>query len=79
MIAQLDKSYYFANSLRRRRSTYPFLTKNIDKWFLESYKKLIICVDFYGIYSVFHPFNFFQKKLNNIHDAHVLIFIRIFM
>ena len=27
MIAQLDKSYYFADSLGRKRSTYPSLTK----------------------------------------------------
>ena len=27
MIARLDKSYYFADSLVRKRSTYPFLTK----------------------------------------------------
>ena len=46
MIARLDKNYYIADSLGRKRSFYPFLTKSIDKWFLKSYKKLIICVDF---------------------------------
>ena len=38
MIARPDKSYYFADSLGRKRSTYPFLTKSFDEWFLESYK-----------------------------------------
>ena len=28
MVARLNKSYYFADSLGRKRSTYPFLTKN---------------------------------------------------
>ena len=30
MIARLDKSYCFADSLRRRRSTYPILTKKVS-------------------------------------------------
>ena len=46
MIARLDNSYYFADSLGSKRSTYPFLTKNFDEWFLESYKRLIVGVIF---------------------------------
>ena len=46
MMARLDKTYYFADSLGRKRTTYSFLTKSIGEWFLESYKKLIFCVDF---------------------------------
>ena len=79
MIARLDKSYYFADSLRRRRSTYPFLTKKYRRMVPRKLQKTDNLLDFYAIYSVFHPFKFFQKKLNNIPDAHVLIFIRIFM
>ena len=30
MIARLDKSYYFADSLGRKRSIYPFLIKKIS-------------------------------------------------
>ena len=45
MMARLDKTYYFADSLGRKRTTYSFLKKSIGEWFLESYKKLIICVD----------------------------------
>ena len=31
MIARLDKSYYFADSLGKKRSTYPFLTKKLRR------------------------------------------------
>ena len=31
MIARLDKSYYFSDSLGRKRSTYPFLTKKFRR------------------------------------------------
>ena len=44
MIVQLDKTYYLADSLGRKRTTYSFLTKSIGKWLPENYKKLIICV-----------------------------------
>ena len=30
MIARLDKSYYFADSFGRKRSTYPFLTEKVS-------------------------------------------------
>ena len=30
IIARLDKSYYFADSLERKRSTHPFLTKKVS-------------------------------------------------
>ena len=79
MIARLDKSYFFADSLGRRRSTYPFLTKSIDEWFLESYKRLIISVDFTQFIQHFFLYKFFQKNLNNVYDVHVLDFISNFM
>ena len=31
MIGRMNKSYYFANSLGRKRSTYPFLTKKFRR------------------------------------------------
>ena len=46
MIARINKNYYFADYLGRKRSTYPFLTKKFRRMVLESYKKLIICVVF---------------------------------
>ena len=46
MIARLDKSYYFANSLGRKRSTYPFLTKKFRRMVPRKLQKLIICVVF---------------------------------
>ena len=72
MIARLDKSYYFADSLGIKRSTNPFFDKKIiDEWFLESYKKLIICVVFTQFVQ--------QKNLKNVHELHDLNFISDFM
>ena len=44
--ARLDKNYYFADSLGKKRSTYLFWQKSFEEWFLKSYKRLIICKDF---------------------------------
>ena len=46
MIARLDNSYYFADSMGRKRSTYPFLTKTYQRMVPRKLQKLIICVDF---------------------------------
>ena len=65
MIAQLDKNYYLADFLRRKRLTYFFLTKIIDEWKLQKTDNLC---GFYAIYSAFLFFNFFQKKLIYVHN-----------
>ena len=39
MIARLDKSYYFTDSLGKKRSTYPFLTKNFRRMVLRKLQK----------------------------------------
>ena len=50
MIARLDKTYFFADSLGRKRTIYSVWVEKeqirIGEWFSENYKKLIICVDF---------------------------------
>ena len=53
-IARLEESDYFADSLGRNRSTYPFLTKkSIEPGFLESYKKLILARILRNLFSIF--------------------------
>ena len=72
MIAQLDKSYYFAVSLGRKRSTYPFLTKKYRRMIPRKLQNTDNLCGFYAICSPFLLFKFFQKNLNNVHDVHVL-------
>ena len=79
MIARLDKLYYFADSLGRKRSTWPFLTKNYRQMVPRKLQKTDNLCGLYAICSAFLLFKFFQKNLNNVHDVHVLSFIRKFM
>ena len=79
MIARLDKNYYFADCLVRKRSTYPFLTKEFRRKVPRKLQKTDNLCRFYAIYSAFLLFNFFQKNLNNVLDVHVLNFISNFM
>ena len=78
-IARLDKSYYFADSLGRKRSNYHFLTKKFRRMVPRKLQKTDNLCGFYAIYSAFLLFKFFQKNLNNVHDVYVLNFISIFM
>ena len=79
MIARLDKSYYFADSLGRKRSTHPFLMKKIRRMVPRKLQKTDNLCGFYAIYSAFLLLEFFQKNLNNVHDVNVLNFISSFM
>ena len=79
MIARLDKSYYFADSLGRKRSIYPFLTKKFRRMVPRKLQKTDNLCGFYAIYSAFLLFNLFQKNLNNVHDVYVLNFISNFI
>ena len=79
MIARMNKSYYFADSLGRKRSTYPFLTKKFRRMVPRKLQKTDNLCGFYAIYSAFLLFKFFQKNLNNVHDVYVLNFISNFM
>ena len=79
MIARLDKSYYFADSLGRKRSTYTFLTKKFPRMVPRKLQKADNLCGFYAIYSAFLLFKFFQKNLNKVHDVYVLNFISNFM
>ena len=53
MIARLDKSYYFADFLGKRRSTYPFLTKTYRQMVPRKLQKTDSLCRFYAIYSAF--------------------------
>ena len=75
MIARMNKSYYFADFLGRKRSTYPFLTKKFRRMVPRKLQKTDHLCGFYAIYSAFLLFKFFQKNLNNVHDVCVLNFI----
>ena len=79
MIARMNKSYYFADSLGRKRSTYPFLTKKFRRMVPRKLQKTDNLCGFYAIYSAFLLFKFFRKNLNNVHDVYVLNFISNFM
>ena len=62
MIARLDKSYYFADSLGRKRSTYPFLTKKLRRMVPRKLQKIDNLSGFYAIYSAFLLFKFLQLE-----------------
>ena len=79
MIARLDKSYYFADSLGRKRSSYPFLTKKFRRMVPRKLQKTDIFCGLYIIYSAFLLFKFFQNNLYNAHNVHVLKFISNFI
>ena len=79
MIARLDKSYCFADSLGIKRSTYNFLTKKYRQMVPRKLQKTDNLYGFDEIYSKFLLFKFFQKNLNNVHDVHVLNSISNFM
>ena len=79
MIAGLDKSYNFADSLGRKRSIYPFLTKKFRPMVPRKLQKSDNLCGFCAIYSSLFLFKFFQKNLNNVHDVHVLNFISNFL
>ena len=71
MIARLDKSYYFADSLGRKISTYPFVTKKFRRMVPRKLQKLIICVDF----TQFIEHIFFKILQRNLNKLQVLNFI----
>ena len=79
MIARLDKSYYFADSLGRKSSTYPFLTKKFRRMVSRKLQKTENLCGFSVFHSAFLLFKFFQKNLNNVFDVLVLKFISNFM
>lgn len=77
MIARLNKTYYFADSLGRRR--YKFLNKKYQRMVPRKLQNIENLCGFYTIYAAFHLFTFFESKINNVHDCHVLNFISNFM
>ena len=79
MIAPSDNTYYFADSLGRKRTAYCFLTKKYRLMVPRKLQKTDSLCGFYAIYSAFLLFKFYQTNLNNILDVHVLNFISNFM
>ena len=56
MIDRLEKNYYFADSLGRKRSTYTFLTKKYRRMVPRKLQKTDNLSGFYAIYSAFFLF-----------------------
>ena len=79
MIARLNRTYYYADSLARPITNYKFLNKNYQKMIQQPVKKTDNLCGFYTIFAAFQLFKFFQTKLNNVHDVHVLNFISNYM
>ena len=79
MIARMDKTHHFADSLSRNRTTYSFSTKTYPRMVPGKLQKTDKLYGFYAFLSTILLFNVFQKNLNNIHDVHVSILISSFM
>ena len=75
MITRLDKTYLFADSLGRKRTTYSFLTKKYWRMVPRKLQKTDNLCACYVINSAFLLFKIYQRNLNNFHDRHVLNFI----
>ena len=74
MIARLEKTYYFADSLGQKSTTNSFLTKRYWQTVLSKLQKTDNLCGFYAIYSSFLLFKFYLRNLNNNHDVHVFEF-----
>ena len=79
MIARLNRTYYYADSLDRPITKYKFLNKKYQKMIQQPVQKIDNLCGFYTIFAAFQLFKFFQTKLNNFHDLHVLYFISNYM
>ena len=79
LIARLNRSYYYADSLARSVTHYKFLGKKYQKIIHRPLQKMQNLCGFYAIFAAFQLFKFFQTNLNNIHDVHVLNFISNYM
>ena len=75
MIARLNRTYYYADSLACPNKKYKFLNKKYQKMIQHPVQKTDNLCGFYTIFAAFHLFKFFQTKLNNVHDIHFLNFI----
>ena len=78
MIARLNRTYYYADSLARpiRKK---FVNKKYQKMIQQPVQKTDNLCGFYTIFAAFQLFKFFQTKLNNVHDVHLLNFMSIFI
>ena len=79
MIARLDQTYYFADSLGQKRTAYSFLTKKYRRMVPRKLQETDNLCGFSAIFSPFLLFKIYQTNLNNIHDVHALNFISNFM
>ena len=79
MIARLNRTYYYADSLAHPITKYKFLNKKYQKMIQQPVQKTDNLCGFHTIFAAFQPFKFFQTKLNKVHHVHVLNFISNYM
>ena len=74
MIARLNRTYYYADSLARPITKYKFLNERYQKMIQHPVPKTENLCRFYTIFAALQMVNFFQTKLDNVNDVHVLNF-----
>ena len=79
MIAQLNRTYYYADSLACPITKYTFLRKKYPKMIQHPVQKTNNLYGYYKIFQAFQLFNFFQTKLNNARYVFVLNLIGHYM
>ena len=79
IIARLNRTHYYADSLAPPITKYKFLNKKYQKIKQQPVQKIEILCEFYTNFAAFQLFNFFQTKLNNVHEVHVLNLISNYM
>ena len=62
MIARLNRTYYYADSLARPITNYKFLNKKYQKLMQQPIQRTIICVDFTQYLQHFNYLNFFKQN-----------------
>ena len=62
MIARLNRTYYYADSLARPITKYKFLNKNYQKMIQKPVQKTDNLCGFYTIFAAFQLFKFFQTR-----------------
>ena len=69
MIGCLNRNYYCEVSLARSVTHYKLLKKNYEKMILIQLQKMQKWCVFSTTYAAFHPFQFLQTNLYNVHDV----------
>ena len=66
MIARLNRTYYYADSLARPITKHKFSNKNYQKMIQQPVQETDNLCGFHKNFAAFQIFKFFQTKLNNV-------------